>query len=273
MSAVPVRSDVVEHLRRQLLSCQVTHATQSTVSSGFAKLDRLLPQAGLPSGSVIEWISEGAGIRATTIALRCAAGFLRQPGALAVVDPKNEFYPLSLNYLEIPTSRLLLVRPNQRTTAFTSGGDCATSLSQRERSDSLWALEQLARCAGVRVVMAWVDRMSATVQRRLQLAVEKSGATIFLMRPATALRQTSWADLRFLIQSKTQESPRFDGVVMNGAFTPPPSQMTIELVRSRNSLQRHGQVLLDCDHETGALSETDELADSAASAQASTVVI
>ncbi len=238
MSAVPNISPVIEHLRRQLLRCQIAHSTQAIISSGYQSFDQLLPESGLPSGSVIEWISDTPGLRATTIALRCAAGFLEKPGALAVVDSFNDFHPMSLSHLGIPLSRLLLVRPCCSSTAV---------LSQAERSAALWALEQLARCPGVRVMMTWIDRLSPTAQRRLQLAVEKSGVTVFLMRPATALRQTSWADLRFCVQSSAPTETTS-------------SHITVRLVRSKNSVQRHGQVLLDCNHETGHVLEASELA-------------
>lgn len=248
MSAVPKSSSVVEHLRRQLLRCQVTHSAQTVVSSGYPTFDQLLPESGLPSGSVIEWVSDEPGLRATTIALRCAAGFLQQPGAFAIVDPLNDFHPMSLEHLGIPLSRLLLVRPCHQSSASTP--------FQAQRSDALWALEQLARSPGVRVVMTWVDRLSSTAQRRLQLAVEKSGVTVFLMRPASALRQTSWADLRFHVQSNSQTAADSANV-------------TVELVRSKNSVRCHGQVLLDCNHETGDVLEAAELADSASAKAAS----
>jgi len=247
MSAVPspspTSSTVVQQLRRQLLRCQVTHAT---ISTGYPTFDRLLPESGLPSGSVIEWISDEPGLHATTIALRCAAEFLQQPGALAVVDPLNDFHPMSVEHLGIPLSRLLLVRPCAPSSAAIS--------SQAQRSDALWALEQLARCPGVRVVITWVDRLSSTAQRRLQLAVEKSGVTVFLMRPTSALHQTSWADLKFQVQSTPQVSAP---AVTDSAH------IRVQLVRSKNSVRCHGQVLLDCNHETGHVLEAAELADPA----------
>lgn len=247
MSAVPTPSSVVEQLRRQLLRSQVTHSTQTIVSTGYPAFDQLLPASGLPSGSVIEWITDEPGLRATTIALKCVAGLLKQPGALAVVDPFNEFHAMSLEHLGIPLARLLLVRPCATTST--------TTTSQTQRSDALWTLEQLARCPGVRVVITWVDRLSSTAQRRLQLAVEKSGVTVFLMRPTSALHQTSWADLRFHVQSASQTATDR-------------TYMTVQLVRSKNSVRCHGQVLLDCNHETGDVLETVELADPASTTTA-----
>lgn len=262
MSAVPTSLSVIDQLRRQLLRCEVTHATQSVVSSGYPGFDELLPESGLPSGSVIEWVHDGPGLHSVALALRCAAGFLKKPGALAVVDSRNEFHPMSLHHLGIPMSRLLVVRPCVRLLA---GGEP----SHDQKSDALWALEQLARCSGVRVVMMWVDRLSSTAQRRLQLAVEKSGVTVFLMRPVTALGQTSWADLRFHVQYISQ-SEDTAGEPLTLAKR---SRISVQLVRSKNSVQRHGRVLLDCNHETGDVLEASELADSAAVAQVATAAI
>lgn len=252
MSAVPTPLPVIQQLRRQLLRCQVTHATQTTVSSGYPGLDKLLPESGLPSGSVIEWVHDGPGLHSATLALHCAAGFLKKPGVLAVVDAQNDFHPMSLHHLGIPMPRLLVVRPclNHQT--------CGEP-SQAQKSETLWTLEQLARCSGVRVVMAWIDHLSSTAQRRLQLAVEKSGVTVFLMRSSIALQQTSWADLRFHVQSVPQ--PEAD---VNEFLTPSKySRLSVQLVRSKNSVQRHGRVLLDCSHETGDVFEVSELADPA----------
>lgn len=260
MSAVPASSVVIDDLRRQLQRVQVQRADRTIVSSGFRGLDKLLPEHGIPSGSVVEWVSEVVGLRAATIALYSAAEFLKLPGALAVVDPLHSFHPQALAAPGISLSRLLLVRPG---TAFT--GDCSSeaALSHSERADALWTLEQLARCAGVRVVLAWADRLSATAQRRLQLAVESSGATVFLIRSSAALKQTSWADLRFHVQWNDRSAGGRCQAAAPAAFTTP---LAVELVRSRNAMQHQGRVCLSCDHETGVVSEIPELADSATAA-------
>ncbi len=256
MSTPSAQSVAVEQLRRQLLKSQPTASGHAVVSTGFRTLDRLLPQSGLPCGSVIEWISGGSGMRATSIAFKVSAGFLKRPGAIAVVDPMHSFCPAQLAQLGIPLSRLLLVRPATSQSNNPSAGyaDASYQLSTSQRSEALWSLEQLARCAGINIVVTWIDRLTSTAQRRLQLAVEKSGATVILMRPLIALRQTSWADLRFHVQSRSV-SPRKDGDIANTG-----SQMIVSLIRSRNSVQRHGNAVLECHHETGDVSEILELA-------------
>lgn len=233
-------SKTVRDLRQQLVKSQTTSIDQQILPTGIRSLDRLLPEGGLPTASVVEWVSDAPGLSATSIALTCVAEFIRLPGAFAVLDPDRKFHPIALPSFGIPLSRLLLIHP-------------------AERSDVLWSLEQVARCSGVRVVMADVDGVSTTALRRLQLAVERSGVTVFLMRPASALRQSSWADLRFRIQC-VKFSKR---IVDNGD---PVRRLTVQLVHSRNVARQSGRVVLKVDDETGDVCEVSELA-GAASAQ------
>ena len=256
MSSPSAQSLAVEQLRIQLLKSQPVALGHTIVTTGFRSLDRLLPQSGIPTGSVIEWVSSGCGMHATSIALKASSGFLKHPGAFAVVDPIASFCPAQLEHLGIPLSRLLLVRPSgsQSGNVSASLGDVSYQLSASQRSEALWSLEQLARCSGVSVVLTWIDRLSSTAQRRLQLAVEKSGTTVLLMRPSSALGQTSWADLRFHVQSRNQSS------LNGGAVSAHCSRVTVNLVRSRNSVQRNGTAVFGCHHETGDVFEVLELA-------------
>lgn len=212
MSAALHRSQAIESLRRQLRANRPVSAEASVIGTGLAALDDILPGGGLPQGSVIEWISDGPGQSATSLALRCAASFLSKPGCLAVIDEGREFFPASLEAHGIPLARLLLVRANARSINLmqekktgrrrTAAQDSSQTLTDRElHSQSLWALEQATRCRGVAVVLSWLDRCSSAVVRRLQLATENSGVTVMLMRPASSLKQPSFADLRLHVAS------------------------------------------------------------------------
>ncbi len=259
-------SAALQLLRRQLVQSQSHNPCRTVVSTGLPSLDALLPHAGLPSGSLIEWISDGPGHRASSIAFRCAFGFLQRSGGFAVVDGCGCFNPAAVCNTGIPLSRLLVVRPQEAR----AGGDCCSAgsgsrhsqLQQRHRTEALWALEQLGRCSGVQVVVAWVDRMSSTAQRRLQLAVEASGVTVFLIRPAAAIHQTSWADLRFHVQSAGAAKP----LVFVEDIARVRSRIAVRLIRSKNAVQHNGCAWLEYHHETGHVLEVSEL-DRAAGAE------
>lgn len=239
MSPSAVRAETIEALRSQLISAQRTQSSQRYVSTGLASLDELLPGGGLPTSAVIEWMSDDAGQAAASIALRSLAPMLALPGCLAVIDERHEFHADAARSQGIPLSRLLLVRP-QRV------GPEASSPVGRSRfvrrisaahGDALWALEQAARCPGVRAVLFWLDRASAAVMRRLQLAVERSGTSVVLIRAASVLQQPSFADLRLHVQTVSQPDQSAQK----------PRIYSVRLLRSRHGLHHEGRALLHQD--------------------------
>ena len=161
---------------------------------------------------------------------------LALPGCLAVIDERHEFHADAARSQGIPLSRLLLVRP-QHVVPELSVSTGRTRFVRRisaAHNDALWALEQTARCPGVRAVLSWLDRSSSAVMRRLQLAVESSGVSVVLIRPASVLQQPSFADLRLHVQTVTQtDQPAWK-----------PRLYSVRLLRSRHGLQHEGSAIL-----------------------------
>lgn len=231
MSAPSPRREALEQLRRQLRGVhRAASENLSGTPTGLAVLDQLLPGGGIPEASVIEWISEYPGQSAASLAIRCAAPLLQRPGCLAVIDQNREFHPAAVTAQGIPLSRLLLVRipPEPSTSSLLRLPKSAAGIS--EHSQVLWALEQTARCRGVRVVLAWLQRCTSAVVRRLQLAVESSRVVLMLMRPPQALQQPSFADLRLHVSGNS----------MQGRFR----RIQVRLLRARHSLQSVGSAEL-----------------------------
>ena len=203
------------------------------VPTGLSALDQLLPAGGIPQGAVVEWISPQAGQAAGSLALRASAGLLQRPGCLTVIDQGNEFHPACAEAQGIPLSRILLVRipavAAAKSRSYSTGHDHGTVQGQW-----LWALEQAAGSRGVRVVLAWLPRATTSVVRRLQLAVESSLVTVMLLRPAAALRQASFADLRLM----TQRQVRPEGKIGE------PDRVQVTLLRSRGGVHEQNSILL-----------------------------
>jgi protein ImuA len=242
MTSSAVRAKTIDALRRQLISSQKSGVEQKCVSTGLASLDQLLPNGGLPTSSIIEWISDDPGQGAASIALRSIAPMLALAGCLAVIDERHEFHADCVRAQGIPLSRLLLIRPPRHTVDSSTAGSSRfvrrTTLSQNQ---SLWALEQSARCPGVRVVLCWMDRCSSAVMRRLQLAVERSGVTIVLIRPANVLAQSSFADLRLHVQTVNPPQTVFPPK----ARSQRQRDYMVRLLRSRHGLEHQGVASLN----------------------------
>lgn len=237
MSPSAVRAETIRSLRRQLVSSQQTQSSQQHVPTGLQSLDKLLPGGGLPTSSLIEWIGNDAGQATASIALRSLAAMLTLPGCLAVIDERHDFHAAATQLQGIPLSRVLLVRPPRCPVAATTGSASPSRFVRRStatHSDALWALEQAARCPGVRVVLYWLDRCSSAVLRRIQLAVERSGVTVMLIRSTSVLGQPSFADLRLHVQT---EPPFAQHSLQNRAYS-------VRLLRSRHGLHHEGMALL-----------------------------
>jgi protein ImuA len=187
----------------------------AVTSTGCGALDALFPERGIRQGSIVEWIAgseaSGAGTLSLLVARRfCAADrspacqepkgdspiFASQKSSLkgtvpfllrknrdsplVIVDARRQVYPLALAALGFDLSTVLMVRPK----------------SQR---DLLWTCEECLRSGAVDMVWARIEHLGPIAFRRLQLAAEKSRAIGFLMRPAGAIRQPSWADVRLSV--------------------------------------------------------------------------
>jgi len=176
------------------------------VTSGCGPLDRLLPWGGLRRGTLVEWLAQGEGAGAATLAMLAAREAARKGGAVVVLDAQDEFYPPAAVRLGIEPDQLLVVQA-------------------ANPADHAWALDQVLRSPGVAATVAWPEQLGSRLDghafRRLQLAVEQGGGLGLLLRPETARAEPSWADVRLLI------TPR------PCAGTDPVRRLTIELLRCR----------------------------------------
>ncbi|HVJ85573.1 MAG TPA: hypothetical protein VM452_07995 [Caulifigura sp.] len=178
MAALPAITALAQELQRRNSSRAVFRESCST---GASVLDQLLSREGVETGSLTEWISERAE-GAMTFALLAASQTLRsREGALmAVIDRDQHFYPAVLPGWGVPLERVVLIRPSSQ-------------------ADALWAWEQSLRSPGIAACVGWLPEASSVAIRRLQVAVEQGGGQGLLVRPVRAMREPSWADVRWRV--------------------------------------------------------------------------
>jgi hypothetical protein len=187
------KADLLRDLREQTQRIAATHRRASQnkpFSTGWDALDRLLPGAGFEGGTLVEWLAEGAGSGALTLALISAVRTLEAGGAGVVIDPRQEFYPPAAAELGLPLDRLILIRPPAPRLA-------------------LWAWEQALRFRGVAVTLGEWESLDDRPFRRLQLAAEAGGGLGFLVRPIRFRAAPSWAAVRLAVAAlPSGELPR-----------------------------------------------------------------
>jgi protein ImuA len=213
-------SETIARLRREIRCLE--HAAPALggdcISSGCESLDRLLPDGGVPRGSLVEWLGGGAGSGAATLALHYARQACRQGGNLVVVDRLRQVYPPALAGWGVDLAQVILVHP-------------------RDVREEIWAWDQSLRCTAVGAVWGEIERIDGRSFRRLQLAVEDSGGVGLLLRPLRARREPTWADVRLLVEPRCGERGR---------------QLCVHLLHCRGAAAR-GTVLLELDEWSGRL--------------------
>lgn len=176
-------TDVIADLQYQIQMRERGEAVHSNriFTTGCETLDNLLPNQGIRQGSLVEWLGVGNASGAGTVSLIAGRQVCSQGRPLVLIDTRSVFFPWCLPLLGFDFSEVLLIRPT----------------SQR---DALWACEQALRCQSVGLVWANVERINSTSFRRLQLAAESTSGVGFLVRPAKAQSQPSWADVRLKVE-------------------------------------------------------------------------
>jgi hypothetical protein len=225
------RSDILHALNQRIeeLEDNWHPRQQAPVSFGIAPLDEIL---GSARPSLVELLSAAEGAGAATLAFLMAGHVCGEWKTLVVIDGLGAFYPPAAKGLNL--ERTIVVRP-------------------RNRRDLLLATNQSLRCPAVGAVVGWCEQLRTLDARRLQLAAEAGSGVGFLLRPATARNEPSFAPLRLLVSPLASAETK--------------RRLQIDVVRCRGD--KGGQsLLLEVDHETGAVRVLPAVASAAAAARA-----
>jgi len=134
------------------------------VPTGFAELDAFIPGGGWPVGALTEIYAERTGIGEFQLIMPAAATLTQSGRWVSFITPPHVPYAPALIENGVNLARLLTINT--------------------AADDSLWAAEQAlsAHCCGAAAL--WLDHIHERALRRLQLAAENGGSTLFLFRSA-----------------------------------------------------------------------------------------
>lgn len=200
-------------------------------STGLVPLDNLLPEGGICPGTLMEWLSDGPGSGAGTLAFRIAAHLTGDNRTCIAIDPERSLYPPAIYARERFTGQLVVVHPaNER--------------------DTLWVMEQSLRCCGVAAIVCRTGSLPGRTYRRLQLAVETGGGFGLLLRPGKFRSEPSWADVRLQVTPIPRGAISGANPVSGTDAFPEGRLLRMELIHSRG---RAGgsTVELEMDDDTG----------------------
>jgi protein ImuA len=170
------KRELIEKLQQDILLWQgfKASAADQTKSVGLGRIEKAFPGGVFPRGVIHEFLNFSPEHSAASDGF--IAGLLSvlmgEGAACAWISSSRKVYPASLKAFNADPERIIF-------------------MDVESEKDALWIMEEALKTEGLAAVVAEVSTLSLVESRRLQLAVEKSGVTGFILRrDAKALSST-----------------------------------------------------------------------------------
>ncbi len=170
-----LRGDIVTALRSDILRMQGMQVAQSLVTDlGLGSLREAFPGGSFPLGAVHEFLSpvaEGAASTAGFIS-GLLSSLMGDNGTALWISAARTIFPPALRSFGIQPDRVVFV-------------------DLKKEKDVLWVMDEALKCGALSAVVGEMKDINFTESRRLQLAVEQSKSTGFILRNNAKLNTTA----------------------------------------------------------------------------------
>ncbi len=179
------KQDIIERLQREILPLQGYKPVKGHVTdAGLGRIKFAFPGHIFPAGAIHELIGNSKEDMAASAGFTAAiVADLMKRGAVALwVSAARTIFPPALHPFGIPPEKIIFI-------------DC-----KNERQVA-WTLEEALKCEGLAAVIGELREINFTMSRRLQLAVERSRVTGFILRNNPRALNTTASVARWKVTS------------------------------------------------------------------------
>jgi protein ImuA len=178
-------ADVIAALQRDILRLQGLKSLHGTGRDpGLGPINDAFPNATFPLGAVHEFVAEH------TEDAAAASGFLAgllsslmgSNGTSLWISSTRTLFPPALINFGIQPDRFIFI-------------------DLKKEKDVLWTMDEALKCSALTAVVAEMQQISFTASRRLQLAVEHSQVTGFILRTSSRKLNTTACISRWKISA------------------------------------------------------------------------
>jgi protein ImuA len=166
----PVNSHIIASLQKEILSLQGFKPAwkKGQFSFGLGPMRYAFPNHHFPTGAVHEFLCEGPESLASSngFIMALSSKLMALGGAAVFIAPSRTVFPPALKSFHIDPAKIIFIELS------------------REK-DQLWVMEEALKCEGLAAVIGDIPTLDFTASRRLQLAVEQSRVTGFILRRNT----------------------------------------------------------------------------------------
>ena len=161
------KKDIIDKLRKDILLLEGFKSPETTNAGkfGLGLIEAAFPNGIFPIGTIHEMICLTPEQAAATGGFMSGllASLMQNDGACLWIGTSRNLFPASLMAFNVEPDRVIFIDLN------------------REK-DVLWAIEEALKCEGLAAVVGEIREINFAQSRRLQLAVENSKVTGFLLR-------------------------------------------------------------------------------------------
>lgn len=183
------KTEILEKLQADILRLQGLRRKESGIDLGLHQLTDAFPEGTLPIAAVHEFLA------ASTEDLACTRGFVSgllgnlmgNNGTAVWISHSETVFPPGLINFGIQPHRIIFINVTKT-------------------KDILWVLEEALKCESLSAVVGEISELEFIESRRLQLAVEKSSVTGFVLRNSNRKVSTTACVSRWKISSMPSES-------------------------------------------------------------------
>lgn len=217
---LPAKADIIAQLRRDILPLQgIRNGLHGQpVNVGLGVMNPSFPNHSFPLGAIHEFCcKEAEDVAASWGFIAGITGTLMQKGGAAIwVGNARNIFPPALASFGIQPDRIIFI-------------------DLQKQKDILWVVEEALKCEGLAAVIGDIPELNFTASRRLQLAVEQSRVTGFIIRRTQRVPGITASVARWRITS-------LPGSVQEGLPGVGFARWNVELLKIRNGIPASWQI-------------------------------
>jgi len=214
------KAHIIAQLKKDILPLQGYKSSLNTLALDAipVALKNAFPNAAFPLGAVHELIADSTEDAAATVGFMAAilASMMKNAGSCVWINRSQSVFPPALKSFGIRPDNIIFIY-------------------LKKEKEILWTMEEALKCKGLSAVIGEVQDLSFTASRRLQLAIEQSQVTGFIVRRNPRNLNTNACLTRWKITSLPGELP----AGMPGVGFP---RWNVELLKVRNGKPGNWQV-------------------------------
>lgn len=180
------KEDILARLQKEILNFQGSRSNLSEAIKrpGLGPMDQAFPEKRFPLGVVHEFIAASPEDAAASTGFISGIlhSLMQGAGACIWISNSKNVFPPALPAFGIAPDKIIFV-------------------TLQKEKELLWCMEEALKCNGLAAVVGEINALDFTASRRMQLAVEQSGVTGFILRRKVRSLQTNACFARWKIGS------------------------------------------------------------------------